>query len=160
MQQGLVIFNLVIFSVFVLFYLVDRRKGNQSLKWAFKHFVSLMPLLLIIIIVLMFMEKIISKEMVTQHITAFSGPMAYLVAAFLGAIVHIPLFIAFPLGGQLLQAGVNPGAIAVFVTSLVMVHIFTVPVEIKELGFKFAIVRNGLGLVSAIIIGIIVGVLY
>ncbi|MEA3230102.1 MAG: hypothetical protein U9P44_04250 [archaeon] len=154
------VFNAFIILVFLFFYSKNKNKAGKALKCAFKSLRNVIPLIMIMLIVLIFVQNTFSEEFIRQNITAFSGPTGYFIAAFLGAVVHIPLFISFPLGGQLLQSGVNPGFIAVLITSLVMVHTFTIPLEIKEMGLKFALARNILCLVSAIIIGFVMGVFY
>jgi hypothetical protein len=45
--------------------------------------------------------------------------------------------------------------ISAFVTTLVMVGIVTAPMEIKALGKKFTLLRNGLGFIAALIIAVI-----
>lgn len=141
-------------------FLKNKEKNKEAIQLAFKSLKQIGPLILIILTIMMFIQRFFTTSFIEKYTTELSGPLGYIGAAFLGAIVHIPLFISFPLGGELLHAGVNPGFIAVLITSLVMVHTFSIPVEIKEMGLKFAIIRNVLSLLSAIMIGIILGVLY
>ncbi|MDZ7797973.1 MAG: hypothetical protein U5N56_13480 [Candidatus Marinimicrobia bacterium] len=49
--------------------------------------------------------------------------------------------------------------ISAFVTTLVMVGVVTAPLEIKTLGKKFTLLRNGLSFVAALLIAGIMGVL-
>jgi len=49
--------------------------------------------------------------------------------------------------------------ISVFVTTLVMVGVVTAPMEIKELGKKFTLLRNGFGFIAALVIAVIMGVM-
>ncbi len=159
-MHNLMLFNLFVLFLFALFFFKDRQKGKEVVRLAIKSAMAILPLLIIALVFMMFLDRIFSQEWIISYLSDTKGIMGYLLAAFLGAIVHVPLFISFPLGGELLKNGVNPGFIAVLITSLVMVHTFSIPIEIKELGLKFAIIRNSLSLVFAIIIGIIVGVLY
>jgi len=153
-------FNIVVVYIFGVFFLLDKKKAKEALNFALKALKTIGPILVIMIILLVFMQQFFSKEDIAKYIAASTGYSGYFTAAFLGAIIHIPFFIAFPIGGQLLHSGVNPGFIAVLITSLVMVHLLSIPIEIKELGLKFALVRNILSLVFAIFIGITIGVLY
>ena len=159
-MYGALLFNIAVLVVFLLFYFRNKKKARHALHLAIKSFWKIGPLLLIVMIFLIFSQRIFSGERVITYLTHSSGPLGYLIAAFLGTVVHIPLFVAFPIGGQLLQSGVNPGLIAVLITSLVMVHTFSIPIEIKELGTKFAVYRNVLSFVFAICIGVIMGLLY
>ena len=154
------IFNAVVFAVFLVCYFTDKDKSVHALRLSVRSFERIAPVLIVVILFLVFAQDLFLGDVVFDYIAGVSGFWGYLVAAFAGAIVHVPLLITFPVAGQLLASGVNPGYIAVLITSLVMVHTFSMPVEIKELGLKFALVRNFLCLVFAIVIGVLMGVLY
>ena len=68
-------------------------------------------------------------------------------------------FFAYPLAGILVKSGVSYSVIAVFITTLMMVGILTLPLEAKYFGLKTAIIRNALYFVGAIIIGLIIGLI-
>ncbi|MFH1589897.1 MAG: permease [archaeon] len=155
-----IIFYGIIGLLLFLSYRKNKEKFYDSLKISWKSGKNLLPIFLVVIILLMFTNSFLSKDFMNEYFTLFSGLSGILGAAILGSIVHIPPFIAFPIGGQILQSGVNAGVIAVLINTLIMVHTFTIPIEVKEMGWKFAIVRNGLSFIFAIIIGIIIGVLY
>ncbi len=74
-----------------------------------------------------------------------------------GALMHIPALLSFPLAASLLYNGASISAVAAFITTLTMIGTITLPLEIKELGKKMAILRNGLSFVIAIIIALIMG---
>ena len=153
-------FNVLVAAVFFWFFHKDREKSLHAVRLAFKSFLTLLPLLVVVGVLLIFTQVVFSEEVLIKYPAEFTGALGYVVAALLGAFVHLPFFIVFPIGGQLLEKGVNPGFIAVLITSLVMVHTFSIPVEIKEMGLKFAVVRNLLCFAFALCIGIIIGVIY
>lgn len=159
-MQGALLFNIVVLLGFLLLVIRNRESGRRALALAVESLNRVTPLLIILVLVLILTQHWLSENMVIGHINSLSGPTGYLMAAFLGAVVHIPLFITFPIGGELLDAGINPGFIAVLITSLVMVHTFSIPIEMREMGWRFALLRNALSLVAAVCIGILVGVLY
>ncbi|MCK5699349.1 MAG: hypothetical protein KAH93_05860, partial [Candidatus Aenigmarchaeota archaeon] len=154
------IFNAVVLVVFLVCYFRDKDKSVHALRLSVRSFERIAPVFVVVILLLVFAQGLFSGDAVFAYVAGVSGLWGYLVAAFVGAIVHVPPFITFPIAGQFLASGVNPGYIAVLVTSLVMVHTFSIPIEVKELGLKFALVRNFLCLVFAIVIGVIMGVLY
>lgn len=98
-----------------------------------------------------------------EQIAAFIGKqnvlVATIVAAAFGTVTLIPAFIAFPLIGILAGAGVGVMPSVAFLTTLTMVGIVTFPLEKKEFGKKFAITRNALSFIFAIIIALIMGVI-
>lgn len=157
---AIIIFYGVIALLLFISYKKSKNKFNITLKESFKSGKDFIPIFLVIVIVLALTSSFLSKDFINDYTTMFSGLQGIFGAAILGSIVHIPPFIAFPIGGQILQSGVNAGVIAVLINTLIMVHTGTLPIEIKAMGWKFAIARNGLSFVFAIIIGIIIGVLY
>lgn len=154
------IFNGIVLTMLIVYYFINHKKSFEALDLAWKSFKKITPLLLIIIFFILVIQQIFTKEVFMQSLKSYTGLQGYIFAGLFGAIIHIPLFVSVPLGGELLQGGINPGIIAALITSLVMVHTFSIPVEIKEMGFKFAITRNLLTLVFAIVIGLIMGVVY
>jgi uncharacterized membrane protein YraQ (UPF0718 family) len=78
-------------------------------------------------------------------------------AALVGSISLIPGFVAFPMAGILVSRGVSYTVVAVFITSLMMVGIITLPLEIKYFGKRAAIMRNALSFFGAIIVGLMIG---
>jgi len=78
-------------------------------------------------------------------------------AALVGSILHIPSLISFPLAASLLEVGASITVAAVFITTLTMIGTVNLPMEKKMLGKKFALLRNGLSFIMAVIIAIIMG---
>jgi len=80
-----------------------------------------------------------------------------LLVGVVGPLMHIPALLSFPLVASLLYNRASISAVAAFITTLTMIGTITLPLEIKELGKKMAILRNGLSFVIAIIIALIMG---
>ena len=100
------------------------------------------------------------KEFLIKWLGKDSGALGMVIAAVIGSISLIPGFIAYPLGAILIQNGVTYSVIAVFITTLMMVGIVTLPLESKFFGWNAAITRNVLSFIGAIIIGISIGLLW
>ena len=98
-----------------------------------------------------------------ESIAAFIGKqsqfLATVVSAAFGTVTLIPAFIAFPLVGTLVNAGVGIVPAVAFLTTLTMVGIVTFPLERREFGLRFTVVRNGLSFVFAILIAFGMGVI-
>lgn len=80
-------------------------------------------------------------------------------AAFIGAVTLIPGFVAFPLASALLHNGAGITQIAAFVSTLMMVGIITIPVEIEYFGKKVTIIRNLLAFIFSFIVAGVMGVI-
>jgi uncharacterized membrane protein YraQ (UPF0718 family) len=131
---------------------VSREKTMKAFKIAFKAFSKTAPSLLGMLVMVGLILGILTPETIERLVGAEAGWIATATAAILGSITLIPSLIAFPLAGSLLRSGATVMTISVFMTTLVMVGFVTAPVEIKALGKRFTLLRNGLGIVFAVLI--------
>jgi uncharacterized membrane protein YraQ (UPF0718 family) len=99
----------------------------------------------------------VPRDQISRIIGEQAGFRGIFVVAVLGAVLHIPSIISFPLAGSLLKCGASVTAVAVFITTLTMIGIATLPIEIRELGKRMAILRNGLSFFIAIVTGLVMG---
>jgi len=117
------------------------------------------PGLLAIVGVVGLILGILPPETITKLVGEEAGFLATATAAVLGAVTLIPALISFPLAASLLRSGATVTTIAAFITTLVMVGFVTAPMEIKALGRKFTLLRNGLSFAAALIIAGLMGVI-
>ena len=154
-----IVINLIAL-VWLLFSLIkSRKKTRKSLKIAFKIFLRVLPLILIIVIFIGFLLGFLPPEMIAKVIGEQAGFLGVLITSVLGSILFIPALIAFPLAGSLLSGGATIMSVAAFITTLTMVGIVTLPLELKEMGKKMTILRNVFSFIFAIIIALIMGVI-
>jgi uncharacterized membrane protein YraQ (UPF0718 family) len=143
-----------------LSFTVDRKKTYLGCRRGLAMLLNILPTLLLVIALVSVFLYLFPKEVLAATLGAKSGFLGVLIAALLGSIALIPPFIAFPLGRILLDQGIPATTVAVFITTLVMVGILTLPLEIKFLGKRAALMRNLLSFAGALIIGLLVGWLY
>ncbi len=137
----------------------SRQKTFKAFKIAVKGFIKMMPSLLTILGIVGLILGILTPETISRLIGAEAGFLATGMAAILGAITLIPSLVAFPLAGSLLRSGATIMTISAFITTLVMVGMVTAPMEIKSLGKKFTLLRNGLSFLGALLIAATMGVI-
>ncbi len=137
----------------------SKEKSKKAFKVAGKALLKTAPSLLAILGIVGLTLGILTPETISNLVGAEAGFTATIIAAVLGAITLIPSLVAFPLAGSLLRSGATVMTISAFVTTLVMVGIVTAPMEIKTLGKKFTLLRNGLGFLAALIIAGIMGMI-
>ncbi|WP_036931774.1 permease [Proteocatella sphenisci] len=137
----------------------DKKKTKIALKKAWKSFENILPQFLSILLIIGFALAYLTPENISGIIGSNSGWFGTLTAAILGSITLIPGFIAFPLASALLKNGAGYMQIAAFVSTLMMVGIVTIPMEIKTFGKKATIIRNisafGFSIIVAVVIGVI-----
>lgn len=137
----------------------SREKSLKALAAAGKMFISLLPMLIIIILLIGLLFVMVPQETLERFLGEQSGIFGVLSAALVGSILHIPALLSFPLAASLLEKGASVTVVAAFLTTLTMIGMVTLPLEIKELGKKFALMRNGLSFIAAIIIAFLLGAL-
>jgi uncharacterized membrane protein YraQ (UPF0718 family) len=137
----------------------SKEKSKKAFKVAGKALLKTAPSLLTVLGIVGLTLGILTPETISNMVGAEAGFTAMIVAAVLGAITLIPSLVAFPLAGSLLRSGATVMTISAFITTLVMVGIVTAPMEIKTLGKKFTLLRNGLGFLAALIIAGIMGMI-
>ena len=103
---------------------------------------GILPQFLSIIIVIAVSLALLQPETISRFIGETSGFIGMAAASIIGAVTLVPGFVAFPVAGELLKNGAGVLQIAAFVSSLMMVGIITLPMEIKYFGKKAALIRN------------------
>ena len=148
-----------IFTAFALGLSVykSKQKTMQALKKAWKSLENILPQLLAIVMVIGVALSYLTPEQISQFMGAESGFWGVFIASIIGSITLIPGFIAFPLSAALLNNGAGVMQIAAFISTLMMVGIITIPLEIQYFGKKAALLRNGLAYTFSIIVALIMG---
>ena len=159
MNVTAVIINIIAIAALLMAFIKDREKAIKSLKIAGKSFIRMLPMVFIIIIIIGLLLGFVPPDQISKFVGEQSGMMGVLIVGAVGAVLHIPALLSFPLASSLLKEGASVSAVAAFITTLTMIGTITLPLEIKELGKKMAILRNGISFVIAIIIALIMGVI-
>lgn len=137
----------------------DKAKTKQALKMALGMGKGMAASIFSIIFAIGFILTLLPPAAIADYVGKQSALLATVVAALFGTITLVPAFIAFPLVGTLVGAGVSVVPAVAFLTTLTMVGVVTFPLEKKEFGTKFTAVRNSLSFLFAIAIALAMGVL-
>lgn len=146
-------------TVYLILAFKNRQKIEQSLRMAGKSLLKLLPLLVAVFGLVGLFQEFLPPELVTQWLGESSGVLGLLIGASAGAIAIGPPLAAYPLAGSLLEAGAWPPAIAAFIVSWISVGIITLPFEAQTFGSRFALLRNGISFLAAMLCGLLLGVL-
>jgi len=144
----------------VVSFIANKQKTLKGLKKGALQFLKLLPTLLSVIILVSIAMYFIPEKMLIKYFGDQAGVLGYLSAALVGSVSLIPGFISYPLSGMLVESGVGYGVIALFITTLKMVGIMTIPLEAKYFGMKVTLIRNGLSFIGAIVIGTIMALFF
>lgn len=148
---GITIF-LLVFS-----YFKDRKKTKMALKKAWKSFENILPEFLGVIMLVGILLAVLNPQVISQILGSNSGWFGVILAAVVGAITLIPGFVAFPMAAMLLKNGAGYMQIGAFVSTLMMVGVVTMPVEIRYFGKKLTILRNLFAFIFSFLVAYIIG---
>lgn len=137
----------------------DPDRTAQAMRWAGRILVRLLPPMLAVVGLVGIIVGALPPAIVSRYLGAEAGLAGTMLAATTGAIMLIPSLVAFPLAGSVLQAGAGVMTIAAFITTLTMVGVVTAPLEARELGVRFTVVRNLLAFGAALVIALSMGVI-
>ena len=96
-------------------------------------------------------------SLIMKYLGTESGWGGQAIAAIVGSVTLIPGFISYPIASVLIQEGASYTVVATFMTTLMMVGVVTLPLEIAYFGRSVAVVRNVLSFIAAVVIGTFVG---
>lgn len=137
----------------------SKEKTLRALKKSWKSFEAMMPQLMAIIMIIGLTLSWLNPELISRVIGGESGLVGMIIAGAIGSVTLIPAFVAFPLASALLDAGAGTMQIVAFISTLMMVGVVTLPVEMRTFGKKITFTRNimafGLSFVVAILMGVI-----
>ena len=159
MDISIYVINGLVLSILIFLSIKDRKKTLKSLKVALSSFVSLLPSFIILIIAIGVLLSFLPPGFIKTYLGSGSGYLGVFSSAILGAVLFLPSIVAFPLAGSLYSQGASVMLVAAFLTTLTMIGFVTLPMEIKELGKKFALLRNLFSFVAAILTAILMGVI-
>lgn len=155
--------TIILYTITISALLVSLFKSKKNtilaLKKSWKAFENVMPQLLTILIIIGIALSILTPEQISKFIGSESGFAGVFAATGVGAITLVPGPVAFPLASALLESGAGYMQLAAFISSLMMVGIVTMPMEISYLGKKSTVLRNCFALIFSLIVAVIMGVL-
>jgi uncharacterized membrane protein YraQ (UPF0718 family) len=146
------------FTALLISLIKSREKTWLALKKSLKAIEGILPQFLSILIIIGIMLAILTPEQISKLLGSESGWVGVLMSAALGSVTLVPGFVAFPLAAALLKSGAGYMQIAAFISTLMMVGVVTLPVEIKYFGKKAAAARNIAALVFSLLVALIIGV--
>jgi len=136
----------------------DRKKTAMSLKRAWRMFLQVLPQFAAVLLTVGLLLAVLNPSVIRRLIGTDSGLAGLLTAALVGSVSLVPAIIAFPIAAELLRSGAGLVQIAVFISTLTTVGLVTLPLEIRYLGKKTAVLRNLLALLFSFAAAAVTGV--
>jgi uncharacterized membrane protein YraQ (UPF0718 family) len=143
-------------AFFAVSALKDRDKTKKAFLKGVKSLEGILPQFLAVLVFVAVVLAVFDAEMISRFIGEKTGILGTIAAGLIGAITLIPGFVAFPIAGELLRNGAGTVQIATFVSSLMMVGIVTLPMEMKYFGKRAAIARNAFAFIFSFAAAVLV----
>ena len=159
MSNNAVIFITLCAVLSLVSFLLDREKTLVGFKRGWKMFKNVLLPFLNILIFISVVLYFIPPSVISNYLGANSGVLGFSIAALVGSVTLIPGFISYPIAAGLIQQGASYAVVATFMTTLMMVGVVTLPLEIRYFGRRVAITRNVLNFFAAVAIGLLVGLI-
>lgn len=137
----------------------DPAKTFSSMKRSKGMMRSMMGDILAIIFGIGLILTLIPPTSIQRFLGSSNTILSTIISSIIGSLTLIPAFVAFPLIGSLVDVGASIVPAVAFLTTLTMVGFVTFPLEKKEFGLKFALMRNLYSFLFAIIIALAMGVI-
>lgn len=120
----------------------DRGKTKKAVRKALLMMMGVLPYFLAILLITGTGFLVLPPDAVQTLVGAESGIRGMLLASAAGAAALVPVLVVFPVVSELLKNGAGTAQMAVFISTLTTVGIITIPLEVKYMGAKAAILRN------------------
>ena len=116
------------------------------------------PILVGIVLLIGLFQTALDDE---QLVALFSGNAFAdsFMGAVIGSIAPGNPITSYVLGGEMLELGIGITAVVAFIVAWVTVGVVQFPAEALMLGKRFSILRNAFSFISAILIGVLTGLI-
>ncbi|MBN2324298.1 MAG: hypothetical protein JXQ30_11235 [Spirochaetes bacterium] len=133
---------------------MDRKTLKSAAIGLLNNMKTSLPLLLGVLLIIALINNAIPPEFYAR---IFTGKRLIdpVVGALVGSIAAGNPLTSYIIGGELLQQGVGMLAVVAFILAWVTVGVVQLPAESIMLGKRFALVRNGVSYLFAVIIALL-----
>ena len=132
---------------------MNKQKVKEAFVKAIKGFISMLPLLFSIILLLGLFDTFISKEMLISLFTS-NNFLDTVIGTTLGAVLAGNPMISYILGGEFLDAGISLFAVSAFILSWVSLGVVQLPAELEIFGLRFTFLKTLLTFIFTILVSI------
>ena len=133
---------------------VRQSRWKRAARGLLNNFKMSIPILVGILLLIGLINTLVPKSFFSRIFTG-NKILDPLIGALIGSIAAGSPLNSYLIGGELLKNGISLVAVLAFVVSWVTVGTVQLPAETLMLGKKFALLRNGISLIMAVVIAIL-----
>ncbi len=149
--------NLFLVLLALLLWLYAWRRGDGShmegMRYGWHTMVRTLPLLLIAFTIVGLENAIAPQRLIEQMMGPQSGWQGLLIAEGVGMLLPGGPYVVFPLIAAIYHAGAGFAAAITMITSWAALALLTISFELPFMGWRFTIVRWGMGLLFPFLVG-------
>lgn len=136
---------------------MDAQKRKEITDAAGKSARSLLNSVPVLVGTVLLVSLVMAFTTPEMYAGLFSGNVASdsFIGAVIGSVSAGNPMMSYIIGGELRDEGIHMFAVASFIVAWVTVGVIQLPAEMKMLGRRFALWRNGISFLFSIIVGIV-----
>ncbi len=142
---------------YIITFAKSREKARAAAKNSAKSFAGVAVTFLSVFALVGLLNVFVPASLIERLLGSSGGFVSLLVGAALGSVAAGPPVAAYPVAASLLGGGAWAAAVAAFIVSWTLVGFISIPFEARIFGMRFALARNALSFVFAIVIGLLMG---
>ncbi|MGD8632723.1 MAG: permease [Anaerolineales bacterium] len=149
--------TLILVLIALILTAIAWRQSTQKLKLGvqigWSTLKRTLPVLLLAFLIVGFVNALEPQSIVRAWIGPNSGMRGVLIGTLAGMLLPGGPYVVFPLIGTLYQSGAGLGPTLAMITSWATLALLTVSFELPFMGWRFSLIRLGLGLLVPLLVG-------
>lgn len=150
--------SIVIFSILAaILFIINLMNGKHrdGLKAGFKQFITALPVILLAMLLAGILETLIPEELIKRWLAQEAGFTGIFIGTLGGMLMAFGPYASYPIIAVIFHAGAGLGTTIALMAGWSFLNLTKLPFESSFLGYKFSLLRMGLGLPLCILAGII-----
>jgi uncharacterized membrane protein YraQ (UPF0718 family) len=138
--------------LYIVLFLITPGSIQKALRVSAEVFLQLIPILVLIIVAMGLLNYFVNPKTVSKYVGQGSGSKGWLLAISTGMLSHGPIYIWYPLLGELREQGMRSGLVAAFLynRAIKLPHL---PLMVYYFGTMFVVVLLMYMVIASIIMG-------
>jgi len=150
--------TIIIFSILAaVLFLINLRNGKHwdGIKSGFKQLVSALPIILLAMLLAGILETLIPEEFIKRWLSQEAGLTGIFLGTLGGLLMAFGPYASYPIIAIIYHSGAGLGTTIAMMAGWSFLNLVKLPFEGGFLGYKFSLLRIGLGLPLCVLAGLI-----
>ena len=150
--------SIIIFSALaIVLFLINLKNGKHldGIKAGFRQLLTALPVILLAMLLAGILETLIPEEFIKRWLAQEAGLTGIFIGTLGGMLMAFGPYASYPIIAIIFHAGAGLGTTIALMAGWSFLNLTKLPFESGFLGYKFSLLRMGLGLPLCIIAGLI-----